>query len=102
MSTAKLTSIGDAALSYDVVSLSAELKSYNEDTRTAQLSAIVDGMEPAGVQAVFQRRINATQGTRMEPVDLDPVSGSNEWTGEVHFSMPGDYILTELLVDGVP
>lgn len=101
-STAKLTSIGDAALSYDVVSLSAELKSYDEDTRTAQLSAIVDGMEPAGVQAVFQRRINATQGTRMEPVDLDPVSGSNEWTGEVHFSMPGDYILTELLVDGVP
>lgn len=104
-STAPLTSLGDPALSYDVISLSANISQnrfeYSGD-RTAVLSAVIAGMAPAKVQATFLRRINAVQGTRMQPVDLIQESGTNNWSANVTFPLPGTYVLSDLHVDGVP
>lgn len=103
-STADLSSLGDSALSMDVISLRAEIDTntfnYTGAVQTATLSAYIDGMEPGTVQAIFQRRVNATQGSRMEAVTMTNTGGS-AWTAEVPFKSPGTYVLSSLWVDGI-
>jgi len=109
-STAVLRSVGDAELSYDVVSLSAgfgesgatqELNFNFGDEIDIDLTATVDGLSPAKVEAYFQRKLNSTQGSRLDPIVLTPEEGSNRWRGELTFSAPGTYVLNALYVDGV-
>lgn len=105
--TEDLRSMVDTELSLDTISLKANMDETsfaygaNGVTKfTPELTAIVEGLSPNSVQAVFQRRINATQGTRTTPVDLELESGS-VWKGNCNFTSPGTYVLNSLLVDGV-
>lgn len=109
--TEDLRALEDTALAMDTISLRTEIKSnyfeaggnkftYDGTAKTATLTAYVEGLDPSKVQAVFQRQINATQGTRMNPVTLNNTSGT-EWVGDCSFLTPGTYVLNSLLVDGV-
>jgi len=91
-------------LSMQTIALSADITefsfAYNGSAHTPELTAVVEGISPGTVQAVFQRRINATQGTQMEAIKLDNTSG-DVWNGTCSFVKPGTYVLNSLLIDGV-
>ena len=107
-SNAKLNALDDTALSEKNIKLSATIKDgnaheqemtidpQNPSATTTRLNAVIEGLTPTKVQAVFRRQINAYQGSSMEPVTLDRSLSAN-----VYFSMPGTYVLRSLLIDGV-
>lgn len=107
-SNAKLNALDDTALSEKNIKLSATIKDgnaheqemtidpQNPSATTTRLNAVIEGLTPTMVQAVFRRQINAYQGSSMEPVTLDRSLSAN-----VYFSMPGTYVLRSLLIDGV-
>lgn len=103
-STAKLESMFNTDLSLQSVSLSASVDvskfEYTGAAQSTQLTAAIEGVTPGSVQAVFQRKINASQGSRMDPVDLTLVQGEG-WIGYPSFTMPGTYVLKSLWIDGV-
>lgn len=107
-SSVALNAQDDTALSEQNIKLSAAIRdgsthelemtidSENPAATTTRLTAVVEGLTPNTVQAVFRRQINASQGSSMAPVTLDA-----SLSADVHFSMPGTYVLRSLLVDGV-
>ena len=59
----------------------------------------MDGVTPKNVHVRFIRAISATQGVQQEEVQLEG-SGAN-WSGEIVFDKPGNYVLRTVWVDGV-
>ena len=55
---------------------------------------------PKNVEAFFQRKINATQGSREERMTFTKGEG-NSWVASYTFTAPGDYILRSVYLDGV-
>lgn len=102
--TEDLHSMKDEELSMQTISLSASISGtafdYTGSAHTPKLTAYVEGLSPDKVEAIFQRRINATQGTQMAPVVLNNTSG-DVWEGNCSFIKPGTYVLKSLFVDGV-
>lgn len=102
--TEDLHSVKDEELSMQTISLSTGISGtafdYTGSAHTPKLTAYVEGLSPDKVEAIFQRRINATQGTQMEPVVLNNTSG-DVWEGNCSFVKPGTYVLKSLFIDGV-
>ena len=71
------------------------------DPLTATVTVNIDGDEPSTVTAFFLRAINATQGSREEPMIFtkDPVTGN--WIATYKFPAPGNYVLRTVRLDGV-
>lgn len=73
---------------------------YNKDEAAkTTLHVVVDGVTPKNVHVRFIRAISATQGVQQEEVQLEG-SGAN-WSGEIIFDKPGNYVLRTVWVDGV-
>lgn len=112
-STADLRSIGDSDLSMDVISLDADLLQngsetvqelsfeYDGNPVTVPVRATVEGLLPTKVEVAFQRKVSATQGSRMDIVTLQDDDGDGRWEANVTFKAPGTYILKTVLVDGI-
>lgn len=101
-----LNALKNTDLSNKIIELSASIgqdrfERYTGTIQTTTLSAIVDGLVAEKVEAVFQRRINSTQGTRMAPIIMTHQDGTNTWSGTAGFLMPGTYVLNSLWIDGV-
>lgn len=107
-STEDLESLLNTDLAMKYLSLSAKINGalsasfeYTGQAHTARLVASIEGVSAnANVQAMFRRKINATQGSVMDPVTLTYVEGEG-WVGSPEFTMPGDYVLNSLWIDGV-
>ncbi len=112
-----IRTVDDNALVLETISLRAEiadgktkagekgwflegLKYDGTTTFAPELTAYVEGLTPAKVEAVFQRQINASQGRQMTPVVLRHDAG-DIWVGNCTFNKPGTYVLRSLRVDGV-
>lgn len=105
---AELEAMGSLDLALKTQSLTASINKTifgvdaEADKTPAVLTANVEGLNANTVQAVFMRRVNATQGSRMDPIDLAPADVNKiNWKADVKFDFPGTYVLNELIVDGV-
>ena len=62
----------------------------------------IDGDQPSKVQAYFIRQINATQGSREAiPMTFTRDESSGKWVASYTFTVPGNYVLQSVIVDGV-
>lgn len=110
-----LRSMKDTALAMDTVALRAEIEGgaamadttgqvvtveFDGSIVSRKLTAYVEGLTPAKVEAVFLRQINATQGRQMDPIVLTNTSGS-VYEGTTAFAKPGTYVLRSLRLDGI-
>lgn len=99
-----LRALGDSALEMDTISLRTDIDktsfTYTGTVQSAALTAYVEGLSPNKVEAMFQRKINASQGTQMTKVEMTNTSGS-VWTANYPFTNPGTYVLNSLWIDGV-
>lgn len=99
-----LRALGDSALEMDTISLRADIDktsfTYTGTVQSAALTAYVEGLSPNKVEAMFQRKINASQGTQMTKVEMTNTGGS-VWTANYPFTNPGTYVLNSLWIDGV-
>lgn len=68
--------------------------------RTKHIAVKVEGVTPSRVTAYFQRVLNSTQGIRQREIVFND-QGNGTWTADYEFVNAGDYILREVLVDGV-
>lgn len=105
-SSVDLKSLKNEDLSLQSIALNAALSGgtsfeYTGSAHTNQLTAYIAGLSPTKVEAIFQRRVNANQGSQMEPVPLTFNDDQGAWTGTPSFTMPGTYVLSSLWVDGV-
>ena len=103
-SSADLKSMENDDLSLQGIKLSAQASGgtefdYDGSAHSNTLTAYISGMTPSKVEAIFQRKVNANQGSQMNPVELKPENGG--WVGKPTFTMPGTYELNSLWVDGV-
>lgn len=81
-------------------SVSEDSFEYNKDEAAkTTLRVVVDGVTPKNVHVRFIRAISATQGVQQEEVQLEG-SGA-DWSGEIVFDKPGNYVLRTVWVDGV-
>lgn len=69
--------------------------------RTKHIAISVEGNKPALITAYFQRVINNTQGIRQQKIVFNDDDGDGVWTASYTFEAAGDYILREVLLDGV-
>ena len=107
-STLDIDSMFNTDLAMQYLSLSAlingELSAkfdYDGTPKTAELVATIDGISAnSDVQAIFRRRISSTQGSSMDPVALTYQEGKG-WVANPQFTMPGDYVLSGLWINGV-
>lgn len=94
-------------LEMQTISLSAAVTKnnfeYNGSASTTELKANIYGVTPKLVQAYFQRQINATQGSRLDPITLKERTGADGtyWGADARFLTPGTYVLRTLWIDGV-
>ena len=112
-STADLHSIGDEELSREIISLDAslldgsdlpvqELKfEFDGNPVTVPLRATVDGLSATRVEAAFQRKVSASQGSKLEVIELKDSDNDGFLDAEVTFKSPGTYVLNALIVDGI-
>lgn len=101
-----LNALKNTDLADKIITLSASMNKTNFDmydgtVQTSTLTATVDGLNPKKVEAIFHRKINATQGSRMQAVTLTQQGGTNNWSAEIPFVLPGTYELSSLWIDGV-
>lgn len=86
------------------VSASVDKTAFNYDTATeAMISNVtihVDGDDPSTVTAFFLRSINASQGSREEVMTFTK-NDSGDWTSSYEFTVPGNYVLRTVQLDGV-
>lgn len=68
--------------------------------RTKAVTVKVEGYEPKSVVAYFQREINSTQGIRQGKMTFTP-NGDGTWSASYPFTAAGEYILSEVILDGV-
>ncbi len=107
-STADLEAMFNTDLSTQYLSLSAKINGellatyeYNGTAHRAELIANIEGIGTnASVKAIFRRKINATQGSTMDAITLE-YNADKGWVGYPEFTMPGDYVLNGLWIDGV-
>ena len=99
-----LRALSDTALQDDTISIRTEMANrelnFTGAALSEKLTAYVEGLNPSRVEAAFQRKINAFQGTQMDKVELTNTSGS-VWEVQYPFKAPGTYVLTSLWIDGV-
>ena len=108
-STEKLKAMFNTDLSNQYLSMSAlingklsESFTYDGKVHDVNLTADITGIDAnSSVQAIFRRKINATQGSVMDPVKLKYDKDSGQWVSIASFSKPGDYVLSGLWIDGV-
>lgn len=105
-STQNLEALGNTDLSLKYLALSAQINgkaaeqlTYNGTKQGLPLTATVEGVTGSRVEAVFQRMINATQGSKQETVLLEYQGGIN-YKATAYFTVPGTYVLKSLWVDG--
>ncbi len=100
--------IDNEKLEYETrkVTATVDNTSFNYDTHVGDMISTVtvhvDGDEPTNVRAFFQRKINATQGSReedMPPFEQDEATGN--WISSHTFKAPGVYVLRSVYLDGV-
>ena len=86
------------------VSASVDVANFDYDTATGPMTTNVtvkvDGDEPSTVTAFFLRAINASQGSR-EEVRTFTKNESGDWTASYEFTVPGNYVLRTVQLDGV-
>ena len=69
---------------------------------TTDVELTIDGDQPSKVQAYFIRQINATQGSREAiPMTFTRDESSGKWVASYTFTVPGNYVLQSVIVDGV-
>ncbi len=74
---------------------------YDPNGHNVEVTVKVEGTAPDTVSGFFMRRINDSQGTRMETVDFKPSSDDKmEWKATFTLTSPGTYIFNEVLVNG--
>ncbi len=106
-SSVDLSALKNTDVSMQTISLRAEISdtsfTFDGTAKSPKLTAYIEGLtigEGTEVQAVFQRRINDTQGSRTDPVVLENTSGTT-WEGYCNFNLPGTYVLRSLWIAGV-
>lgn len=106
-STPAIHAAEDSALMNATRSISASATgetdiTYDGNAHTVSIQVTVDGDAPAKVTAAFQRRVNETQGKRMEAVTFT-ADGEDRttWDGSFSFTAPGTYVLRDVQLDGV-
>lgn len=107
-STSNLDSMFNTDLAMQYLALSALINGeltakfdYDGTPKTAELVATIEGISAnSDVQAIFRRRISATQGSSMDPVALTYQEGKG-WVANPQFTMPGEYVLSGLWINGV-
>lgn len=87
------------------VRASVDVNKFNYDVSIAEnipmkttVTVNVEGDTPKEVKAFFIRAISATQGSREKEMIFQPKDGS--WTAEHVFTVPGEYILRSIELDG--
>ena len=101
-----MTPVDDDELKYEEISVSA-VASKDEfdydagDELKTTITLTVSGVDPTKAEANFVRAINATQGSRGETFAFTKTAAANQWTADVEFTSPGDYVLREVTLDGV-
>lgn len=104
----EMSPIDNEKLEYETrkVTATVDNTSFNYDTHVGDMVSTVtvhvDGDEPTNVRAFFQRKINATQGSReedMPPFEQDAATGN--WISSYTFQAPGVYVLRSVYLDGV-
>ena len=110
--TADLSSMDDPTLRDERCKVEAEMWNSATDqtlsadddivdgVRTKFISVNVEGVKPSRVTAYFQRVINSTQGIRQKEIVFTD-QGNGVWTANYTFESAGDYVLREVLLDGV-
>lgn len=86
------------------VSASVDKTSFDYDTATepmiTNVTVHVDGDNPSTVTAFFLRTINSTQGSREETMTFTK-NANGEWVSSYEFTVPGNYVLRSVQLDGV-
>ena len=104
-SSQNLTPIDNETLENAILSVSASVDktSFDYDTATEPMTTMVtlniDGEQPNSVTAFFLRSINSTQGSR-ETVMTFTKSEDGTWTAPYTFTVPGNYVLRTVQLDG--
>jgi len=85
------------------VSATVDVTEFDYDTHTGPMTSTVtvnvNGEQPTTMTAFFLRAINATQGTRQEPMTF--TKNGESWTASHTFKSPGTYVLRTIRLDGV-
>lgn len=103
---AEVIPINNEKLEYETRTVSATVDntSFEYDTHVGDMISIVtvnvDGDEPTNVRAFFQRKINATQGSREDEMVFTQ-NGAGGWVSSYTFKAPGVYVLRSVYLDGV-
>lgn len=75
---------------------------YDTDTDlSTEVTLTVSGLEPETVNASFIRAINDLQGSREPQITFQPTGEQNKWNATMTFDSPGNYVLREVILDGV-
>ncbi len=85
------------------ISGSATPNSFDIETSTdftSEVKLTITGVKPEKVEANFIRQINSTQGSRQDTVLFASV-GNDTYIANVQFTVPGDYVLRTVWLDGV-
>lgn len=96
----------DDELKYEEIALSAQVSktAFDFDTDkdlSTQVTVTVQGLEPETVKANFIRKINEMQGSREPQITFAKSGDENKWTATMKFDSPGNYVLREVILDGV-
>lgn len=89
-----ITSDADVTFSYDDAS--------DDNPMIVDVKVTVTGDSPSQMTAFFMRKVNATQGSR--EVSFPLIESETEpgvWTGQYTFTVPGEYVLRTVQLDGV-
>lgn len=103
---AEVIPINNEKLEYETRTVSAivDNTSFEYDTHVGDMISTVtvnvDGDEPTNVRAFFQRKINATQGSREDEMVFTQ-NGAGGWVSSYTFEAPGVYVFRSVYLDGV-
>lgn len=74
---------------------------YDDNTpMTVHVKLTVNGEQPTNATAFFMRKVNSTQGSRMDTFKLTK-GADGCWYGTYTFASPGEYVLRTVQLDGV-
>lgn len=85
------------------ISGSATPNRFDFSPETDLISAVkltITGVKPTKVEANFIRQINSTQGSRQDTIRFTS-AGNDTYIANVEFTVPGDYVLRTVWLDGV-
>ena len=84
-----------------VQTLTSQKITDDASLRTKYIEIKVEGVTPSRVTAYFQRKLNDTQGIRQNEIVFNDDDGDGTWIATYEFVNAGNYILRDVLVDGV-